>query len=160
MNWFNQLSRSEKKLIRYGSILISVVLLWLYVYKPINNTIQLKSKLLSTLSIQYNEMESSQKLFKENLLNNSKYHRIEGKPFVTWIDEQLSKNQLSQFVTRSEPKDNQTLILTFESIVFDDLIKWLQPLEQNYGISISEIDINLIDRKNGLCNARITLEEE
>jgi type II secretory pathway component PulM len=75
------------------------------------------------------------------------------------MDEHFATPQVSQCVTRSEPTDSQTLIVTFESIVFDDLVVWLEQLELKYQVYISEVDVNLIDRSNGLCNARITLEE-
>ena len=50
-------------------------------------------------------------------------------------------------------------ILSFENVIFDDLITWLEALEQHYSIGISEVDVNVTDRTSGLCNARITLVE-
>jgi len=159
MNWYKQLSSSEKKLIKYGSTLISVVLLWLFVYKPVQTSLALKLKQKSTLEQQYQQMQNSQDAFQIQAINAIKTQRDLNQPFIAWIDNKLLENKLSEYVTRSEPKDNKTLILTFESVVFDDLIKWLQPLEQNFNITITEADVALTDRSNGLCNARITLVE-
>ena len=160
MKWFKGLSENEKKLIVYGSILISIALLWVFVYKPINESLRLKLNQKKELQQQYKQMQSSENIFKIQNANIQKFKRELNQPFNVWIDSKLLENKLSQFVTRSEPKDAKTLILTFESIVFDDLIRWLQPLEQGFNVSISEADITLIDRSNGLCDARITLEEK
>jgi general secretion pathway protein M len=159
MKWYKELSENERKLILYGAIIICVAIFWVFVYKPINESIRIKSNQRQTLQQQLDQMQSSEELLKQQSLIQNKNQRDANLPFISWIDNQLLSNKLSQFVTRSEPKDNQTLILTFESVVFDELISWLQPLEQNFNITVSEADINLIDRSNGLCNARITLEE-
>lgn len=159
MGWLNQLSLNEKKLIKYGAIIVIVALLWVFVYQPITQSIQYKQRQAFELNKQYTQMQVSQELLKEKKENTSKFHRDNNKPFISWIDEQLEQQQLSQYVARAEPKDNKTLILTFENIVFDELAKWLQTLEQNYQITITEADINLTDKSNGLCNARLTLEE-
>ncbi len=160
MKWYKELSNNERNLIFYGAILISVALFWVFVYKPINTSIRVKSDQKLSLQQQLIQMQSSKALFAKQNISDSKYRRDLNQPFIAWIDSKLLENKLSQFVTRSEPKDSKTLILTFESVVFDDLISWLQPLEQNYNITISEADIALTDRSNGLCNARITLEEK
>ena len=159
MKWFKQLSDSERRLLKLGMWLILVAVSWALIYQPLNKSLKTKYLKKNELSQQYQQMLTLKDVIANQQSNNSSFHRDLNKPFITWIDEQLSKQQLSQFVTRSEPKDNQTLILTFESIVFDDLIQWLEPLESKYGVLISEVDINLLDRSNGLCNARLTLEE-
>lgn len=160
MKWFNELTNNEKKLVKIGSIIISIALLWVLVYKPINESVRTKIGLKANLQKQYSHMQSSEKTFKNKQISANQFKRELNQPFNVWIDSKLLENKLSQFVTRSEPKDSKTLILTFDSVIFDDLIRWLQPLEQNYNIVISEADIALTDRSNGLCNARITLEEK
>lgn len=159
MQWFKQLSKNEKKLIKIGLLVIIPVVFWRFIYQPINQSIVKQNRQLSELNSQYVQMLDSQDLIKKQQSNALDFYRDLNKPFITWIDEQLAKKQLSQFVTRSEPKDNQTLIITFESIVFDDLAEWLEILELKYQVNISEVDVNLLDRSNGLCHARITLEE-
>ncbi|MFK8012883.1 MAG: type II secretion system protein GspM [Marinicellaceae bacterium] len=160
MQWYKQLTENERKLIVYGSILISLVLFWVGIYQPINNSIKEKSVQKLTLQQQLKEMQSSEQLLTQQNINKSNFQRDINQPFIAWIDSKLLENNLSEFVTRVEPKDNQTLILTFDSVVFDDLISWLQPLQENFNVNISEADIALLDRTNGLCNARITLEEK
>ncbi len=163
MKWFEKLTSQEQKLIKVGLIILLPVIMWKFIYLPITQSYQTKQSQLVTLVNQYKEMQLSKSALKGALkvqeATNKNFHRNINKPFVAWIDEQLTKNGLAQFVVRSEPKDNQTLILTFESVVFDELVTWLAPLEQNYSIKISEVDINLTDIDNGLCNARITLVE-
>ena len=159
MNWFNDLTQQEKNLVKYGSIIVTIAILWVFVYKPINKTIDLKNKQIAMLQEQYQQMQASESQLIKQKNDAINFHRDTNKPFISWIDEQLEQRKLSQYVTRSEPKDNKTLILTFENVIFDELIKWLEPLELNYNIKIAEADINLTDRSNGLCNARLTLEE-
>jgi general secretion pathway protein M len=159
MFWYNKLTLNEQKLLKTGILILLPVLFWTLLYLPLNKSIEIKTRQKSQLTGQYQEMLLAEDELKIQNTNSVKFYRDLNKPFITWIDEQLAKNQLSQYVTRSEPKDSTTLILTFESVVFDELIVWLEPLELQYQVKISEVDVNIIDRNNGLCNARITLEE-
>lgn len=159
MKWFNRLTAQELKLIKVGAVVIFLALSWAFVYKPVTKSIEEKIRQKNYLQQQYSQMQSSKSTFLQKQKNAVNFRRDANKPFITWIDEQLASRSLTQFVTRSEPKDSQTVTINFESINFDDLASWLQPLELNYGVHISEADINLTDRSNGLCNARITLEE-
>lgn len=159
MNWYNGLTQQEKNLLKYGSVIVVIAIIWTYVYKPINRSIVLKNKQIVRLHEQSQQMQASESQLLKQKKDAINFHRDTNKPFITWIDEQLEQKKLSQYVSRSEPKDSKTLILTFENVIFDELIKWLEPLELNYNIRIAEADINLTDRSNGLCNARLTLEE-
>jgi len=159
MKLIDKLSFSEKRLLKYGSILVVVVLVWVLIYKPITGKIIHNQQKVQKLQAQYKQMKDSTKMLKKQFNKVNNFSRNPNKPFISWIDAQLAKNNLSQYVTRAEPKDNNTLIISFENIVFDELVAWLETLEKNYSISINEADISGIDRDNGLCNARLTLEE-
>lgn len=158
-NYLSKLSEREKKLLIYGVTLIVIAMAWVFIYKPLTNTISQKESLLNTLKLQLREMKVSASQLKQ-MKSVKLIKRNDNITFISWIDNQLVKSQLSEFVSRSEPKDNQTLILTFENVVFDQLIDWLQTLSKDYSINISEADINLIDKTNGICNVRITLVDE
>jgi type II secretory pathway component PulM len=159
MKWLDGLTQQEKNLLKYGSIIVIIAIFWVFVYKPVNHAIATKNKQIIMLHDQYQQMQASESQLSKQKSDDINFHRDINKPFISWIDEQLEQRKLSQFVSRSEPKDNKTLILTFENVVFDKLVKWLEPLELNYNIKIAEADINLTDRSSGLCNARLTLEE-
>jgi type II secretory pathway component PulM len=159
MNWIKQLSVSERKLLKIGAWSIIVAICWAFIYQPLNKSLHTKQIKKLELNQQYQQMLKLKDVITNQKSSNTSMQIDLNKPFITWVDEQLEKQQLSQYVTRSEPKDNHTLILTFESIVFDKLIQWLEPLESSYGVIISEVDINLLNRSTGLCNARLTLEQ-
>ena len=160
MKFLDKLSNSEKRLLKYGSIIVAITFAWVLVYQPLTKKISQNQQKAQNLQAQYKKMQASTNLLKRQFNKVNNYARDPNKPFISWIDAQLAKYKLNQYVTRSEPKDNKTLILSFENVNFDDLITWLEPLEQHYAITISEADVNVTDRENGLCNARITLQEK
>jgi len=159
MKWFSQLSASEQRLIKLGLPLVLLAVFWAFVYQPISRALIAKKKHQTTLYQQWNDMKKSENILQSSVAQSKKNQRDLSQPFIAWIDEQLLKQQLSQFVTRAEPKDNKTLILSFESVEFDKLIAWIEPLVENYNVTIPEADISLVDRSSGLCHARITLEQ-
>ena len=112
MKWYKELSSNERSLISYGSIIICIALFWVFVYKPLTESIRLKSEQNQTLQQQLSQMQASEELFKQQSINNSLNQRDLNQPFISWIDNKLLENKLSQYVTRSEPKDNNTLILS------------------------------------------------
>lgn len=160
MKWFQKLTSQEQSLIKFGLLIVIPVMIWKLVYLPIVETYQSKVLYKGLLNSQYQTMLASREQLSNQMATQQNYHRDNNKLFIAWIDEQLTKNSLSQYVVRSEPKDSKTLILTFENVAFDDLIQWLEPLEENFSIKISEVDVNITDKLNGLCSARITLEDK
>ena len=59
MDWINKLSENEKKLLKLGSLIVFVTLLWAFVYKPITKSIESDMRLKNQLVAQLSEMESA-----------------------------------------------------------------------------------------------------
>ena len=91
--------------------------------------------------------------------SNTSIKRDSKMPFITWVDQQLNKKNLSKYLSRSEPNSDGSLTMTFENIIFNELILWLQPLVAVNSVQIKEADFNLLDRDMGIVNARLTLDE-
>lgn len=154
-NTLNKLSKSEKRLLVGGLILIVLALFWVWIYKPLTQSIENKSQQLANLNIQLEDMQSRQK---ELQVQPKTQQRNQNLPFISWIDQQLGEKALADSLTRSEPNSDGSLTLTFENVAFDNLIDWLQPL-LGTSVQLQEADFSLLDKENGLVNARLTLME-
>ncbi len=154
--WFNNLTQSEQRLLKLGSVIIGIVLFWVLLYQPMVKHINQQVSIKINLQQQLAEMQ------KVNLtsLNNHGQQKATLPPnttFSSWVDRQLSQVGLQQMVNRTEPIDNNTLTIWLNNAAFDQVVDWLQSIQQQYGIKADQIDVNVTDRSIGLTNIRMRL---
>lgn len=154
--WYNNLTHSEQRLLRMGSVIIGIVLFWVLLYQPMVKHINQQVTIKNNLQQQLAEMKSV------NLasINNTGQQKTTLPPnttFSSWVDQQLSQIGLQQMVNRTEPIDNNTLTVWLNNAAFDQVVDWLQSIQQQYGIVADQIDVNVTDRSIGLTNIRMRL---
>jgi general secretion pathway protein M len=72
------------------------------------------------------------------------------------IDRTAKKHQLKSTLQKAQPDGDNGVRLWLVNITFDQLIEWLDQLELEYGIYVSDIAIER-DEVNGLVDSRILL---
>jgi len=154
--WYNNISDSEKRLLQIGTVLIGIALFWTLVFLPINKKIETKSQLQERLLGQLNEMKSFE-------ISDFGYQTVsteiipDGTTFSSWVDQQMSVLGIQELVNRTEPIDNNTLVIWLSNVTFDQVIDWLQNIHKQYGIQVDQIDVNVTDSALGLTNIRMRL---
>ena len=154
--WYNNISDSEKRLLQIGTVLIGIALFWTLVFLPINKKIETKSQLQERLLGQLNEMKSFE-------IPDFGYQAVsteiipDDTTFSSWVDQQMSVLGIQELVNRTEPIDNNTLVIWLSNVTFDQVIDWLQNIHKQYGIQVDQIDVNVTDSALGLTNIRMRL---
>jgi len=154
--WYNNISDSEKRLLQIGTVLIGIALFWTLVFLPINKKIETKSQLQERLLGQLNEMKSFE-------ISDFGYQTVsteiipDDTTFSSWVDQQMSVLGIQELVNRTEPIDNNTLVIWLSNVTFDQVIDWLQNIHKQYGIQVDQIDVNVTDSALGLTNIRMRL---
>jgi general secretion pathway protein M len=78
---------------------------------------------------------------------------------LTLVDRTAKQNELSKYIQRLKPQDNDSVQLWLEKAPFDGLVLWLALLVRQYGIGLDSISIDR-DEASGLVDARLTLLRE
>ncbi len=154
--WYNNLTQSEQRLLKLGSILVSMVLFWVLLYQPMVKHIDQQVVIKNNLQQQLVEMQA----VNPALLSRSGQQKTSLPPnttFSSWVDRQLNQVGLQQVVNRTEPVDNNTLTVWMNNASFDQVVDWLQTIQQQYDIAVDQIDVNVTDRSLGLTNIRMRL---
>lgn len=157
--WYDNLTASEQRLLLLGALLISVVFLWVLVYKPMVKHIDSQVNIKNNLRQQLAEMKSVQ----PNLLKSTNRQKVNfptNTTFSSWVDRQLNQVGLQEMVNRTEPIDNNTLTIWLSNAPFDQVVDWLQAIQQQYAVVVDQIDVNVTDKSLGLTNIRMRLVKQ
>lgn len=152
--WLQQLSPRERQTFIIGSSLLLTILLFTFVYRPIEQSIRQKNQTIQTLQQQLGEMQS----LRPQQNNATPRGTIPADTtFSAWLDQQMVALKLQHAITRAEPIDQNTITIWLENIPFDPMIDWLAKIEPQFSVVVQQIDITTKDRNSGLCNFRLTL---
>ena len=155
-SWFNKLTSNEQSLIVFGGMAVFLVLTWTLVYRPVLKHIDQKVAVKHNLKQQFQEMQSL-----TGLSGNQNTVQLltipTGVTFSSWVDQQLKQVDLQQMVNRTEPVDNQRLVVWLQAAPFDQTIDWLQNIAAQYAVLVDQIDVNVVDSNLGLVNIRMRL---
>jgi type II secretory pathway component PulM len=154
-SWFSQLSQSERKLFLIGVVLVLMAMFWTLVFLPVSKKIDRQIQSKNLLTKQLAEMQG----FNLNAVNSiSKQLPLPANTtFSSWVDFQLSQIGLQELVNRTEPIDANTLTVWLSNAPFDQVIDWLQQINNAHAILVDQIDINVTDKSLGLTNIRMRL---
>jgi general secretion pathway protein M len=157
--YFNNLTNSEQKLLLMGSLLIGIVLFWVMIYQPLVKHINSQVNIKSNIQQQLAEMRSIQPALLANT-NHQKAFFPENITFSSWVDQQMNQIGLQQMVNRTEPIDNNTLTVWLSNAPFDQVVDWLQTIQQQNAVVVDQIDVNVTDKSLGLTNIRMRLVKQ
>lgn len=156
--WYKSLSSSEQRLFSVGLVLVMVGLAWSYIYLPMNRKLDSQVEIRNRIHQQLIEMESMGEInFNQKLSNLTIPPTM---TFSTWVDQQLNQLGLQELVNRTEPIDANTLTIWLNNAPFDQVIDWLQSIQDSYGVKVDQIDVNLTDRSLGYTNIRMRLVKQ
>jgi len=154
-----QMSVREQRLLFIGGGFLLVILLGVFVYRPVQHYLQNQVEIKTRLSEQLVIMEHDTRGLKPERLQPLKT-LTPGTTFSTWIDGQLGALGIQQLVKRSEPIDVNTVTLWMEQAPFDQVADWLQQINDEYGINADQADIHVSDRALGLVTIRMRLVKQ
>ncbi|MGJ8664091.1 MAG: type II secretion system protein GspM [Marinicella sp.] len=155
-NWFQNLTANEQRLLRTGTLLVILALIWVLVYLPVSKHITSQVDIKNRLQQQLQQMQ---------VLTGSAVsaQAVEYKPmptgmtFSAWVDQQLRAVNLQDLVNRIEPIDENSLTIWLQGAPFDTVIDWLQLIARQYAIQVDQIDVNVVDSSIGLTNIRMRI---
>jgi len=160
-SWLNSLSTRERALVIYGSIAVSLVLLWLLALKPLydnkinlDKTIAQQKKTLSTMqkqSIQIKQLQQQATNKPKNTSNQNPQQLIE-RSLQTW--------RLKTVLERMQSQGSSGVRLTLKNANADRVMRFLHELENTHSLSISNLAIDSDKKESGFADFRLTIKKE
>jgi general secretion pathway protein M len=157
--WFSR-SSQDRMAITITACVVGLLLVYLFVWLPFNNKIitkrnQVESQ-MATLEWMEKSAEEVRSLRSSQARSNTK---VSNEALLTLVDRTAKQNQLSKYIQRLKPQDNDSVQLWLEQAPFDALVQWIGLLVRQYNIDLDAISIER-DESSGMVDARLTLLRE
>jgi len=154
---WSELKKSEQSIIIYGLLVILIAALYFYAWVPYNKSMKgFQQKIayvqediiwLKNISMEIEQLKSA----------SVKSVGTYSGSLINVVDKSIKKNKLNKNVSLLEKKGADKVVIQFNKIAFDDLIKLMGYITRRYGILIKNIDIQRDDNQK-LVNSRVILK--
>ena len=157
--WYNSLSPRERTLVIFASIASLLLLLWLFVAKP-----------LYTKHQKLNKQITSQKITLETMKKQSlevmrlKQQNLKAPTKVTGNAQQLIERALQTWrlkpkLERMQSQGANGIRLVLKDANADRFMRFLFELENKYALTISSLKINTTKKEPGFADIRLTVKK-
>ena len=158
--WLNSLSSRERAMVIYGSIAVSLILLWLLLIKPLyNNKIRLdkainqQKQTLATMQEQSLEIKQlqQQETIKPASSSNQNPQQLIERSLQTWRLKTVLERMQSQ---------GSGVRLILKNANADRVMQFLHELENTHSLSINNMAIDSDNKEAGFADFRLTIKKE
>lgn len=157
-DYFRQLSPRERYLVIVTAFIVLVTLFYFTLWQPMHKGIAQKRDHLKLQKTQLHSMqEQAQELRSAQRSTGKAPQRItSSSSLLSVIDRTAKQGQLKSTLQKAQPDGDDGVRLWMVNITFDQLIRWLDKLEREYGIYVSDIAIER-NELSGRVDSRILL---
>jgi general secretion pathway protein M len=158
-SWWNAQSERDRRVLMIGAAIVSLFLVWSFVWHPLAVRRALLSEQLDGARRDLASMRVAQAEV-ERLRNAGVRSRADrqGKSLLALADVTARGAGLEGVLKRLEPVAAHSVRASFEFASFDALIGWMEGLARDYGVQITDFSADRVDAA-GLVNARVTLDD-
>lgn len=159
--WWDSLQARERLLVQMAAVLGALLLLWLLVWRPLARAEAELTLGIETLSTEVAEATQATRAIlagrNAGLIAAAPLVPHGGPSLMALTDSSARDAGLSSALKRLQPEGENQVKLEFEAADFDALVGWLERLDRQDGVVVTEWSV---DRAlaPGVVNARMTLE--
>jgi type II secretory pathway component PulM len=147
-NWFLQKNDSEQKIIVILAIFILLILLYTFLYLPLKKNNQQLQNSIADIQSEIATMQGLQSQLAQFSNNTHQSLQIEDSQLMTLIEEIAAQQQVTLSNIKSPSKNK--IAVTLENVEFNAAMRWLDVLQTEYSINISQLTVTA--EKKGLTN--------
>jgi len=156
-SYLQQLTPRERNLVILAGIAVFAMLFYFALWAPLQKGIENKHRLVSLQEEQLKTMQGQ--ALDIRLAQGSSRSRqsiTDSSSMLSVIDRTAKKRKLKSTLQKAQPEGEDGVRLWLVDITFDQMIEWLNQLDLEYGIYVSDISIER-DEKYGRVDSRILL---
>lgn len=156
-NWFDSLLPRERTMVTITGIVVAITLFYITVWEPLHNGLrEQREKLASqhkTLSWMQQAAREVSALRAAGMATAQR--RNDSGPVTLTIEKTASSAGIRNRLSKLESSGQDSARARFDDVDFNQMILWLNTVEQTYGIQATSVTIEKTD-KPGMVDARIT----
>jgi len=153
---FDALEGREKKVLLAGILFVLLFISFNFIYNPMTSSIdKLQSSNVEKKKLLVWMTESAASI-KSSPSSGSKASKRRGRSLNEIINSTASSVKIS--ISRSQPRDNSRYQIWIDQVMFNDLLRWLSLLQNDYGVFVSNINLGSTDKK-GFVRVNLTFQD-
>lgn len=153
--WFMGLERRERFMLESGGIFLFLFVLYTGIINPyihhkqtLNAQIQQQSELLAWMRPEAMRIES---------LRGAQTGNLPGGSLLSVVNNSVAAAGLANALQQAQQAEDGTVRAQFSGADFDSLVRWLDTLHKNYGITVADMSVTR-GSGPGLVNVNIKLQ--
>ncbi len=150
---WHSLQTREQRILRYSSVVIGLLLLYLLIIDPVYSGRDSAEQRLRSAQEAFSVMQQQAADLKASL---SATHGMAGSgPLLTLVESSAQKENLRSALKRLQPSGNDQIQVNLEGASYAQVMQWLSNL-QHQGVRAQRVDIQ-VDRSSNLLEVQLVL---
>ena len=159
-NWFESLQPRERLMVVLTSIVVVITLFYVAVWEPLHKGLQQELEKRDNLQASLAWMQgAAQEVRALRAAGVSGQRRNDNAPVSLTIEKTAASSGIKSKLGKLESSGKNAARARLDNVDFNQMILWLNTVEQNYGIAASSVNIESTD-KPGIVNARISFSRD
>lgn len=156
--WYNSLQERERLMVASAAILLVVTLFYVSVWEPLHQGLNDAQQEYQGNLKNLQWMQQSAAEVRALKASGSRVRSAGNQPVTMVVEQVASNSAIKPNLSKLESADKDGARVVLDGASFDQMLIWLNTLEQNHGISVSSGNIERSD-KPGTVNARLSLNK-
>ncbi len=148
--WFQSLSDSEQKLVKFGSIFFAIFVVYLIVSSVSTGVSESQRKLKQQQEL--NDWATQQIA----IIKSKGGKKVSSSGSITQVINSTAR-KFNISVARLQPQKNDLVKVGLEDVGFNRLMEWLLELQSKHGVSVQNIDFDKADEQGKVKVRRLDL---
>lgn len=157
--WWTAQSPRDRRMLASGAVVVAVLLAWAFAWHPLMTArASLRTRVdADRRDLAYVRIGAAEVASLHASGQRTRGERA-GKSLLALADATARSAGLGHALARVEPVGAGAVRVGFDTANFDSLMRWIDGLERDYGVEVSEFSADRADGV-GLVNARVTLQD-
>ena len=151
--WWSALQPREQRVLAAGGVALALILAYLMAWEPLGKARRERAEALADAHALATQLEV---LAAERSHGGASTLQGTGQSLLAVVDQSRKASSITKPPSRLQPEGDNTVRLWLEDVPFDALVRWLNDLQNRYGVRVDNADIER-ESGPGLVNARLTL---
>ncbi len=154
-NWYDTLQARERVMVVITAVVVAITLFYIALWEPVRNGLQQELKKQQSLQTNLAWMQqAAQQVRSLRASGANAQNRDIDSPVSLTLEKTAASSGIKSRIGKLESTGKDKARVRLDNVDFNQMMLWLNTLQNTYGISADSITIDATD-KPGLVNARI-----
>lgn len=152
----SHLTQRERWFLLGGGVFAFVLLLYLGVWSPLSNALDILKQSNATQRALNHWVETTLTQIQQFRARGISVQEIKKENLLSVLEDLLSREQLNIYMDSIQEREGK-IVISFKEIPFDRLMAWLEKIWRSYGVKVSQINV-VREAVQGMVRVNLLLE--